>query len=263
MKTRLLGGIAALLVAIIGTVLLVSYVQNADKRALAGTETETIYVVQKAIPAGASAERSRSSVIKKSVPKVAVAENNVTDLATLGSKVAAVALMPGEQLLSTRMVEAERPSSARPRVQVPAGLQEITLKLPIERVAGGKLKAGDTVGVFLSLEQATDAKSGAKASKTQLSFPQGPGDRGAVQQRQRPRRPANPRTPRREPARCPRHRAARPRPTKLPHHHGQELCRRGTDRLRRGVRQGLPVQGAGRRSRSRSTAYVDTARLFR
>ena len=54
MKTRLLGGIAALLVAIIGTVLLVSYVQNADKRAMAGTETETIYVVQKAIPAGAS-----------------------------------------------------------------------------------------------------------------------------------------------------------------------------------------------------------------
>ncbi|MET1156365.1 MAG: hypothetical protein ABWX72_19435, partial [Arthrobacter sp.] len=105
MKTRLLGGIAALLVAIIGTVLLVSYVQNADKRALAGTETETIYVVQKAIPAGAAAEEIASSVIKKSVPKVALAENNVTDLATLGSKVAAVALVPGEQLLSTRMVE--------------------------------------------------------------------------------------------------------------------------------------------------------------
>jgi pilus assembly protein CpaB len=56
------------------------------------------------------------------------------------------------------------------RVQVPSGLQEITLKLPIERVAGGVLKAGDTVGVFLSLEQASDAQSGAKASKTQLSF---------------------------------------------------------------------------------------------
>ncbi|KQN95027.1 Flp pilus assembly protein CpaB [Arthrobacter sp. Leaf69] len=169
MKTRLLGGIAALLVAIIGTVLLVSYVQNADKRALAGTETETIYVVQKAIPAGAAAEEIASSVTKKSVPKVALAEHNVTDLATLGSKVAAVALVPGEQLLSTRMVE-EKSFLGPSRIQVPTGLQELTLKLPIERVAGGKVTAGDTVGVFLSLEEATDGKTGTKSSKTQLSF---------------------------------------------------------------------------------------------
>ena len=173
MKTRLLGGIAALLVAIIGTVLLVSYVQNADKRALAGTETATIYVVQKSIPAGASADEIASAVIKKSVPKVALAEHNVTDLATLGSKVAAVALVPGEQLLSTRMVE-EKSFLGPSRVQVPAGLQEITLKLPIERVAGGKVAAGDTVGIFLSLDEATDTgpdgQPGTKSSKTQLSF---------------------------------------------------------------------------------------------
>ncbi|SDL51251.1 Flp pilus assembly protein CpaB [Arthrobacter sp. ok362] len=169
MKTRLLGGIAALLVAIIGTVLLVTYVQNADKRALAGTETESIYVVQKTIPAGASAETVAGSVTTKSVPKLAVAQNSVTDLASLGSKVTAVTLMPGEQLLSSRMVE-ENAFLGPSRVQVPAGLQEITLKLPIERVAGGVLKAGDTVGVFLSLEQASDKQSGAKVSKTQLTF---------------------------------------------------------------------------------------------
>src|SRR6476620_374897 len=169
MKTRLLGGIAALLVAIIGTVLLVTYVQNADKRALAGTETESIYVVQKAIPAGASAETIAASVTTKSVPKLAVAENTVTDLASLGSKVSAVALMPGEQLLSSRMVE-QNAYLGPSRVQVPSGLQELTLKLPIERVAGGVVKAGDTVGVFLSLEDAGAGKAGGKASKTQLSF---------------------------------------------------------------------------------------------
>ena len=173
MKTRLLGGIAALLVAIIGTVLLVSYVQNADKRALAGTETQTIYVVQKAIPAGTAADKIEASVTKKDVPKLALADNNVTDLASLGSKVTSVALMPGEQLLTSRMVE-ENAFLGPSRVQVPAGLQELTLKLPIERVAGGKVVAGDTVGVFLSLEQATEAgadgQTGTKSSKTQLSF---------------------------------------------------------------------------------------------
>ncbi|WP_028275021.1 RcpC/CpaB family pilus assembly protein [Arthrobacter sp. I3] len=168
MKTRLLGGIAALLVAIIGTVLLATYVQNADKRALASTETENIYIVQKSIPAGASAEAIAGSVTKKAVPKLAIAENNVTDLASLGSKVSAVALMPGEQLLSSRMVE-QNAFLGPARVQVPSGLQEITLKLPIERVAGGMLKAGDTVGVFLSLED-TGGQAGGKVSKTQLSF---------------------------------------------------------------------------------------------
>lgn len=173
MKTRLLGGIAALLVAIIGTVLLVSYVQNADRRALAGMETETIYIVQKAIPAGASADEIASAVTRKSVPKVALAEGNVTDLSALGSKVASVDLMPGEQLLSTRMVE-KKAFLGPSRVQVPAGLQEITLKLPIERVAGGVLSAGDTVGVFISLQEAattgTDGQAGTTSSKTQLSF---------------------------------------------------------------------------------------------
>jgi pilus assembly protein CpaB len=55
------------------------------------------------------------------------------------------------------------------RVQIPTGLQELTLKLPIERVAGGVLKAGDTVGVFLSLEDAGATQAGSKA-RTQLTF---------------------------------------------------------------------------------------------
>lgn len=173
MKTRLLGGIAALLVAIIGTVLLVSYVQTADKRALANTETETVYVVQKAIAAGTGVDKLTDSVVKKEVPKLALAADPVTDLSELGNKVTAVSLMPGEQLLSTRMVE---PNAflGKARAQVPEGLQEITLKLPIERVVGGALKAGDTVGVFISLEgESTNAATGEKVSTaggTQLTF---------------------------------------------------------------------------------------------
>lgn len=169
MRTRLLGGIAALLVAIIGTVLLVSYVQNADKRAVAGTETESVYVVQKAIPAGTSADKVAGMVVKKDVPKLAVADNTITDLSSLGSKVTAVTLESGEQLLSSRMVD-ETSFLGPSRVQVPAGLQEITIKLPIERVAGGILKASDTVGVFLSLESAATGTDGAKLSRTQQTF---------------------------------------------------------------------------------------------
>lgn len=172
MKARLLGGIAALIVAAIGTVLLVLYVQTADKRALANTETQTIYVVQKPVAAGTTADKLADAVVKRDVPKLAVASDSVTNLKDLGDKVTAVALVPGEQLLSTRMVAANALLGPA-RVKVPEGLQEITLKLPIERVVGGTVKAGDTVGVFISVDDATTNTAGeviAKSEVTQLTF---------------------------------------------------------------------------------------------
>ncbi|VXB65720.1 Pilus assembly protein CpaB [Arthrobacter sp. 9AX] len=163
MKARLLGGIAALVVAIIGTVLLFNYVQGADRRALANTETQDVLVVKQEVPAGTPASQLSQYVISKPVPRSAVAADGVQDLGALGSMVTSVALVPGEQLLSSRLVDANAylgPS----RVAVPAGLQEITLRLGIERVVGGKIQAGDTVGVFISM-----ADSGG-ANGTQLTF---------------------------------------------------------------------------------------------
>jgi pilus assembly protein CpaB len=78
-----------------------------------------------------------------------VARDSVTALAQLGQKVSAVGLVPGEQLLASRMVEPAQLLGAG-RVAVPEGLQEVTVKLTIDRLVGGSLKAGDTVGVILS-----------------------------------------------------------------------------------------------------------------
>ncbi|MFC4394940.1 Flp pilus assembly protein CpaB [Arthrobacter sedimenti] len=163
MKARLLGGIAALVVAVIGTVLLFNYVQGADRRALANTETEDVLVVKQNVPAGTPASQLAQYVTTKTVPRTAVAADGVHDLTSLGSTVTSVALVPGEQLLSSRLVDANAylgPS----RVAVPAGLQEITLRLGIERVVGGKIQAGDTVGVFISM---ADPAGG---NGTQLTF---------------------------------------------------------------------------------------------
>lgn len=126
-----------------------SYVQGADRRALANTETSEILVVQKEIAAGTAAENFGDSVIKKTVPKSSVAADSVSTLAALGQKVSAVGLVPGEQLLATRMVEPAQLLGPG-RAPVPSGLQEVTVKLTIDRVVGGSLKAGDTVGVILS-----------------------------------------------------------------------------------------------------------------
>jgi pilus assembly protein CpaB len=172
MKARLLGGIAALVVAIVGTVLLFTYVQGADRRALANTETEDVLVVKQEVPAGTPASQLGQYVVSKPVPRTAVAVDGVVDLDALGSKVTSVALVPGEQLLNSRMVDANAYLGPA-RVEVPAGLQEITVRLGIDRVVGGRVQAGDTVGVFISLGNApavTDAGAPASGNGTQLTF---------------------------------------------------------------------------------------------
>ena len=133
---------------------------------MAGTETSEVLVVQKAVPAGTPASELGGSVAMKPLPKSTLTEGTVTDLAALGTKVTAVSLVPGEQLLASRMVDADAflgPS----RVAVPDGMQEISIKLPIDRVVGGKITAGDTVGIFISLPEGSSAT---QSAGTQLTF---------------------------------------------------------------------------------------------
>lgn len=157
-----------MVVAIIGTVLLFSYVQGADRRALANTETTDVLVVKQDVVAGTPASQLAQYVITKTVPRAALAEDVVADLESLGSKVTSVALVPGEQLLNSRLVDASA-FLGPARVDVPEGLQEITLRLSIDRVVGGKIQAGDTVGVFISLDGAA-AEDGTVGTATQLTF---------------------------------------------------------------------------------------------
>jgi pilus assembly protein CpaB len=170
MKARLLGGIAALVVAIIGTVLLFTYVQGADRRALAGTETQDVLVLKQDVPAGTPASQLSQYVVTKAVPRTAVAADVVQDLSSLGTKVTSVALVTGEQLLSSRLVDSNAYLGPA-RVAVPAGLQEVTVRLGIDRVVGGHLQAGDTVGIFISMAGAAATGADATAGNaTQLVF---------------------------------------------------------------------------------------------
>ncbi|MDQ4501877.1 RcpC/CpaB family pilus assembly protein [Sinomonas sp. ASV322] len=155
---------AALIVAIIGTVLLLTYVSGADRRALANVDTVDVYVVQKEIPAGTPASSLSDYATKKPLPKSAVPENPVTDLASIQGKVASIALKPGEELLASRFTETAALQTPG-RVAVPAGMQEVTIKLPMERVVGGNIAAGDTVGIVVSLP-----KEEPLPAQTQMTF---------------------------------------------------------------------------------------------
>ncbi|MDH5237083.1 MAG: RcpC/CpaB family pilus assembly protein [Acidimicrobiia bacterium] len=154
MKRKVLGFVAAVLLTIAGTAVLVAYVRGAEDRALAGEETTEIYVVAKQIKRGAPAENLEERVRVETVPaKVRVADA-VGDLAELEGLVASIDLLPGEQLTRSRfIVPAALESDIRARIEVPEDKVAVTVQLSPERAFGGGLVPGqDKVAVIASFD---------------------------------------------------------------------------------------------------------------
>ena len=189
---------------------------------------------RRAPPATRSADMVRTEIVPA---KTAVA-GRVTDLAALAGRVA-------DRRPAARRAAAVRPlrraptSCRRPAPShVPAGLQEVSVLLEPQRAVGGRLAAGDTVGVFVSLASRTGRGS------THAVLHQRAGHPGAGRARRRPTRPRGRRTrPRR-----PRHGRAAGQPLiTLARGAAQARGRR----LRRRARHPLALPGARRRRHRR------------
>lgn len=152
MTTRIIAVVLAAVLAVVGAVLLISYVRGADDRAFAGAELTQVLIVKTEIPAGTSGAELGTTVDLKSVPVAYVAAGAVTDVSDLKGLVAAVSLEPGEQVLASRFVAPNKFGADGGTAAVPKGLQEITVSLDLQRVVGGALVAGDLVGVYGSLQ---------------------------------------------------------------------------------------------------------------
>ncbi|MCA4135136.1 Flp pilus assembly protein CpaB [Arthrobacter sp. M4] len=168
MKSRLIAGLAAVLLAVVGAVLTFGYAQGADQRAVKNLDPVAVLVVKKAIPAGTPVESIKSSVATEQLPGTAVAKSALKTLDGQDGKVTSADLVVGEQLVSERLVaqsELKTPGS----VTVPKGLLEVSFQVEPQRIIGGRLSPGEHVGIFISME-----KGGieAKADKetTQLSI---------------------------------------------------------------------------------------------
>jgi pilus assembly protein CpaB len=147
---RILAAVAALVLALVGTVVLVAYVRGADARAMAGVQTVPVLVVDQPVAAGTPGNQLTDLVRSELVPAKSAVPGRVTDLDQLAGTVAAVDLEPGEQLLAARFVAPDELRAAG-TAALPAGDQEISVLLEPQRAVGGRLSAGDTVGVYLSM----------------------------------------------------------------------------------------------------------------
>lgn len=166
MKSRLLGGIVAAVLAIVGTLLLVSYVQASEARAQQGLQPVEVLVVQEPVPQGSNLDAIRAATKLVSLPAASVPEGALSTLDGMDGKVATTDLVPGEALLEARLSIFENLAGTG-AVPVPEGMQEISVQLAGPQVAGGRITAGDTVGIVALFESGAlqDAPEAASAQQ--------------------------------------------------------------------------------------------------
>lgn len=163
MKRQIIGIVVAIVLAVLGTLALVSYVRSAKDDAVKNQQPVDVYVVSHDIGKGTAVSDMTNLVKLTSVPERLVAADAVRDLGELDQTlVAGIDLAPGDQLRSARLVDGR----TLVRVVVPKGLQEITVALSPERAVGGALLAGDTVGVVFSFDPFDLASAGSPATDT-------------------------------------------------------------------------------------------------
>jgi pilus assembly protein CpaB len=166
MRTRIIAVAIAAVLAIAGAVALIAAFRSADQAAVAGAKLQSVYVVADEVPAGTEAARLGDAVALQQVPAKYVAEGAVGDRGDLTGLVAAENRQPGEQVLASRFASPAELASAGVRVAVPDGLQEVSVAVDLQRIAGGAVGPGDRVGVFASYD---DGAAGAKTTALLLN----------------------------------------------------------------------------------------------
>lgn len=163
MRRRILAACAAIVLASLGAVLLMSYVNGADQRAAAraaaGMASTSVLVALAPIPQGTPVAGLARLVAIKTIPSMAVVAGALSSLGQVSGKVSTIQIEPGEQLLTSRFTDPATlhgPATPGDAVQVPAGMHEVSVLLEPQRVLGGNLAAGARVGVFISAHLALD-----------------------------------------------------------------------------------------------------------
>lgn len=160
MRTRIIALVIAAVLAIVGGVVLVTYVRSADQRAAGDAELVDVLVVQQEVPAGTAAAQLALVTSVDRIPEAFLAEGALTSLdqlEELQGQVTSAALVPGEQVIAARLASPGDFVGGGGSIPVPEGLQEISLSLDAQRVLGGRLAAGDLIGVLVTVPEAQDS----------------------------------------------------------------------------------------------------------
>ncbi len=148
MSRRIIAALAALLIAVVGSVAVVAYAHAADQRALAGQEAVRAYVAEKEVPAGTTAGQAVKDglIVQELIARKGVPEDALTSVdGQYAQLVATSAIQPGELVLSSRFAARTAAQGALP---VPTGLLAVSVALDDPSHVGSFVGVGSKVAVF-------------------------------------------------------------------------------------------------------------------
>lgn len=148
MRNKVVGIVASVAMAAIGTALLVWYVRGADERTAGSERTVQVLVVSEPVPKGTKASDMTGRVRLEEVPADFAASGSLRSLSDLSDQVTQVDLGAGDQLAPSRF----GPPAVANGPDVPPGLLQVTVPIETVRAVGGQLRPGDLVGVVASFE---------------------------------------------------------------------------------------------------------------
>lgn len=164
MTRRILTIVLGIILALIGTGVVLVYVKGADNRALAGQHPVNVLVATKQVPAGTTAQTalsegllSRQQLPAKSVPSDAV--RSITP--QLKSLVLSSDLPSGQLLLRPLLVTAV---SAATGLAIPTGKIALSLQFCLVRDVAGYVQPGSEVAVFNTFVSGTPGSATSSCS---------------------------------------------------------------------------------------------------
>jgi pilus assembly protein CpaB len=150
MQNRLLAIMVAIVLAVVSAMALVVYANSADRRAISQQAPVPVYVASRKIEQGESIEEAAGKIRIASIPRNALAENAVRALAQISGRVAAVDILPGEQLLVGRWVSREEVEGQN-LLNVQPTFQAVSIQVDATRQVSGFITPGNRVNIFATL----------------------------------------------------------------------------------------------------------------
>ncbi|WP_448095615.1 Flp pilus assembly protein CpaB [Ornithinimicrobium sp. W1665] len=144
----------ALSLAVVGILLVISYANRADERALGDQETVDVLMATEAIPQGTPADEMGETVEVRQIPRAYVVEDAVAAVEDLEDRVAQREIRLDEQISNGLFVPADelRRQGVFVLPEEAESLHQLTINIPNPRALGGSIAAGDLVGVFSTFE---------------------------------------------------------------------------------------------------------------
>lgn len=150
MNRRVLGLVVAVVLAAVATVSIYLYVNRADERAAEEFELRQVYVATQQIEAGTSADAAISQALieRRDLPDTAVADGAIGSLEQIQGQVAVSAITPGQQITTASFGTSAAAGSTGTDIEVPEGLQGISVDLSVVPGVAGFIDSGDSISII-------------------------------------------------------------------------------------------------------------------